>query len=345
MFRDGIVDCLVSVIIPVYNVEKYLKICVESVINQTYKNIEIILIDDGSKDLSGKICDEFKLIDDRIIVIHKANEGLGLTRNVGIDIAKGSYIVFVDSDDFVSSTMIEDLINSAYINKCDTVKDGCHRVDEKGNYLYSIEIEESVFKDKSIVTEMLPRMVGSSPSKKDSIIMSAWNVLYSMEIINKYNLKFESERKYISEDIIFNLSYFKYSKGTALINKCNYKYRTNGKSLTGSYKKDRFELSKILFEKEKEMLNELGIFNITEQRWIRNFFTYILTCIKQEDVNISNLEFNQAIENIKCICNDSYVKDLIEKFPINKLGLKQRVFIYLIKYKYAKLLYFATKLQ
>lgn len=100
-------DKLISVVIPVYNVEKYLKECLESVLNQTYKNLEIILVDDGSKDSSGEICDEYAKRDSRIKVIHKKNGGLSDARNAGIDAARGEYITFVDSDDYIEEDMYE----------------------------------------------------------------------------------------------------------------------------------------------------------------------------------------------------------------------------------------------
>ncbi len=111
-------DILVSVIVPVYNVEKYLTQCIDSFIAQTYKNIEIILVDDGSTDRSGEICDEFKQKDSRIIVIHKENGGISSARNKALDIAKGEYICFVDSDDFVHPRYVEILLGAALDNDC-----------------------------------------------------------------------------------------------------------------------------------------------------------------------------------------------------------------------------------
>ena len=102
---------LISIIVPVYNVEKYLDKCINSLINQSYKNLEIILIDDGSNDNSREICDEYALEDNRIKVIHKENEGLSATRNLGIDISKGDYIIFIDSDDWVNKDIISKLLN------------------------------------------------------------------------------------------------------------------------------------------------------------------------------------------------------------------------------------------
>ena len=106
----------ISVIIPVYNVEKYLKRCLDSVINQTYKNLEIILIDDGSTDKSGNICDEYAAKDKRIIVIHKENGGLSDARNKGLDICTGDYISFIDSDDWIENGFYEYVVNNVKDN-------------------------------------------------------------------------------------------------------------------------------------------------------------------------------------------------------------------------------------
>ena len=97
---------LISIIVPVYNVEEYLKECIDSIINQTYKRIEIILVDDGSTDKSGKICDDYAKIDKRIKVVHKENGGLSDARNVGISVSSGKYIAFVDSDDWVEKNYV-----------------------------------------------------------------------------------------------------------------------------------------------------------------------------------------------------------------------------------------------
>ena len=101
----------VSIVIPVYNVEKYLARCIQSVINQTYENIEIILVDDGSMDSSGKLCDTYKMRDNRIKVIHQRNLGVSAARNVGLDLAEGDSITFIDADDYVAENYIETLVN------------------------------------------------------------------------------------------------------------------------------------------------------------------------------------------------------------------------------------------
>ena len=111
----------VSIIIPVYNVEQYLERCLETVVNQSYKGLEIILVDDGSTDGSGKICDKYKELDERIVCIHKENGGLSSARNAGVNIATGEYFVFVDSDDWVSIRMVETLTKALQKNNSDIV--------------------------------------------------------------------------------------------------------------------------------------------------------------------------------------------------------------------------------
>ena len=116
MFND-----LISVVVPIYRVEKFLKRCVDSILNQTYKNIEVILVDDGSPDNCGLMCDEYKKQDHRVKVIHKQNSGLGYARNSGLDIAKGEFVSFIDSDDYISLDMYEKMYELAkFIYESDT---------------------------------------------------------------------------------------------------------------------------------------------------------------------------------------------------------------------------------
>lgn len=117
-------DILVSVIVPVYNVEEYLGRCVESILNQTYRNLEVILVDDGAKDSSGRICDQYAAQDHRVKVIHKENGGLSSARNAGIDIASGEYLKFVDSDDWLEPDAVESLLDQALRHQVELVLGG-----------------------------------------------------------------------------------------------------------------------------------------------------------------------------------------------------------------------------
>lgn len=166
---------LISIIVPVYNVERYLKKCVESLCGQTFKNLEIILVDDGSKDKSVEMCDEFAKLDSRIRVIHKENGGLSSARNAGIDIASGTYIGFVDSDDWCDSKMFEKLFENLIETKSSIAVCGVARFDENGNF---INIENSFAKNEKLTPDQAIRYFFDGKS------MPAWacNKLYKKEL-------------------------------------------------------------------------------------------------------------------------------------------------------------------
>ena len=169
---------LISVIVPIYNVEVYLKRCVDSIRNQTYKNLEIILVDDESPDNCGKICDEYAQKDDRIKVIHQKNKGLSGARNAGIEIATGKYIAFVDSDDYIESTMYEILYEDivkyhaglSICNRYYEFEDG-RRVER-----YKQSADTKVYSGKDAIIEM---------NNYSSFDMSAWDKLYKRELFNE----------------------------------------------------------------------------------------------------------------------------------------------------------------
>ena len=179
---------LISVIIPVYKVEKYLEKCIESVLKQTYTNLQIILVDDGSPDNCGKICDEYAKKDSRIEVIHKANGGLSDARNVGISKAKGRYIGFVDSDDYIKENMYEILLN--LIKKYDADVSICNLYDviDGNEYIRNKENGIREYSRLDILKEVL----------LDKNIQSyAWNKLYKKELFDE--IKYPIGKKY--EDI------------------------------------------------------------------------------------------------------------------------------------------------
>lgn len=161
------VELAISIIVPVYNVEKYLNRCLDSILNQTFTDFELILVDDGSTDNSGIICDEYKTKDNRIKVIHKENGGLSSARNAGLDIARGRYIGFVDSDDFISKDMYQILYNEAEKNKADMIMCEFKKVDK--NYE---AINNNLYKKSDI--KLL---------KKDEILEDMYSDMYDIYVV------------------------------------------------------------------------------------------------------------------------------------------------------------------
>lgn len=172
---------LVSVIVPIYNVEKYLKRCIESIIGQTYKNLEIILVNDGSLDNSICICEEYAKLDNRIKIIDKKNGGLSSARNAGIDVAKGVYLIFVDSDDYVAPNMIENLYSSVKKNNVKMAIGNYSLVDDMGNLIQSLDrelLEECVLTKEEYLMNMTRNM--------DGTYVVAWNKIYSKDLWLNY---------------------------------------------------------------------------------------------------------------------------------------------------------------
>ena len=213
--------CLVSIIIPVYNAEFYLKRCLDSVVVQTYQNIEVILIDDGSVDKSSEICDEYKFKDNRFVVIHnKYNKGVSAARNTGVDYASGKYICFIDSDDFVKNNYVEIL--------CENMKKGYEMV--CCNYLDVSKYGNVTCKDFGN-KELTKRYLIKSVIKGTGGVL--WNKMFVNDIIINNQLKFD-ESLFMCEDLIFILTYIQYVKRWIYIDKTLYIYNRLSKTSVSS---------------------------------------------------------------------------------------------------------------
>lgn len=213
-------DNLISVIVPVYNVEKYLHQCIDSIINQTYKNLEIILVDDGSTDNSGKICDEYKSKDNRITVIHKKNGGLSDARNAGLKVAKGEFIAFADSDDWLDQNIYNELITSLINNDADISACNIAFAYDNKTEISSISLSKSIFNSEEAINQLI---CGTG------FCAVAWNKLYKKTCIN--NMTFEVGKTH--EDEFFTYKVLSNAEKLVFINKPLYFYRQRTTSIMG----------------------------------------------------------------------------------------------------------------
>lgn len=331
---------MISIIVPVYNVEKYLKQCLDSLVCQTYQDIEVIMIDDGSTDSSGKICDEYAQKYPNFFVYHKENEGLGMARNTGLKYITGGYVTFVDSDDYLQDSCIEILYKNLIENHVDMCKGGFQRIVDSGKVVSIRRYENMIFEKEKARNELLPRMIGSSPSKHDSVEMCVCGALYNVQIIKDYKIQFPSEREYISEDLVFNIDYMQHANGACTIQETGYCYRVNMNSLSTSYRSDRFEASKFFYLQMKEKLENLHYDENTIFRLQRMFFIYIRMSISQENKKRAKKTRKECLNTIKSICNDTIVKNIIRDYQKDQMGIKQKIFLMLIRYKMVNELYF-----
>lgn len=323
----------VSIIVPVYNVEKYIERCLKSLVNQTLKDIEILIINDGTPDNSMKICEKYAKNDNRIKIFNKENEGLGLTRNYGIKRATGEYIAFVDSDDYVDLDYYEKLYNKAVKTSADVCFSN-YRINTEKNEILEDNIRCIPFKDEVIDSNSVLLNMLNVPSDNKNITnymgMSVWRAIYKLDIINSNHILFVSERKYISEDIVFNFDFLENSKVVSFIRDSFYYYCYNGSSLTHIYRNDRFTKNKILINKLIEKSKEYGKEDELRPGIANLFIDYVRAVIKQE-VNNSGKYKKEIREEIKRIINDDDVQKALK--IKTKVSFRKDVFDYFLKKK------------
>ena len=306
---------LVSVVVPIYNVEKYLDCCVESIVNQTYKNLEIILVDDGSPDSCPEKCDDWAKRDARIRVIHKKNQGLGMARNTGIENAIGEYICFFDSDDYIDLCLIEKAYRKAEQYQADIVLYGLKDFDDAGNILLVCipDTQKEYFSGNEIHNVLLPDLIDASfkESKNKSLPFSAWSGLFSMHLVGKAGWNFVSEREIISEDSYSLLQLYKHVDRVCILNEALYFHRRNVASLSRSFRKERFEKTKDFAQKALKLAKENGYSLEVDRRICGLFFNFIIDAIKH--IVESDLRFSEKIRTIRSICKDAFFRQCLLK--------------------------------
>lgn len=329
---------LVSVIVPVYNAEKYLQFCMDSIIRQTYHHLEIILIDDGSTDQSGKICDQYSKNDERVTVYHKKNEGLGLSRNFGIRHCHGSYLMFVDADDFIAPHMIENLLRACIRQQADLCITGYYQTSANGRIISCERYRNEIFEGARIKNELLPRMIGGLPGQWDGIYSMVWGKLYSADSLKKNGVFFQSERKVQAEDLAFHLEYLPYVRRAAVIEKCDYYYRKNASSLTMKYKKTRYEETVTFYF---FVLNKIRLLKLDDESTKRAngmLLSHVLGCFRQELPRYSSHTYRQCCQRTRRIVRSHTLQSVLRSYPVKQLPVKQRLYCECLKHRQTLLL-------
>lgn len=326
---------LVSIVLPIYNVEKYIDRCVESIVNQTYRNLEIILIDDGSLDGCPQKCDEWAKRDKRIKVIHKVNAGLGFARNTGIEHASGEYICFFDSDDYIDSYTIEKTYGAAKDNNSDIVLFGHYEVDLQGKVVktYIPNVEKNFFTNSEVQEKLLPDLVSDNPAtgKSTNLWLSACFCMYSMKMILRSGWRFVSEREIISEDVYSLLRLYKDVEKVWIISEAFYYYCENSTSLTHTYKADRYNKIKRFYNACISLCDELEYSNEVKKRFSGPFISNTIAAMKiifTTDMTISDKKIA-----FRTICKDKQLHEIVENMDIGKEKVTRKMLIFFLKHK------------
>ena len=337
----------VSVIVPIYNVEKYLERCLKSLVNQSLQEIEIILIDDGSTDNSPLICDQYAKQDGRIKVVHKQNQGLGMARNTGLELASGEYVVFIDSDDFIEKNAYQEMYDMIKSENAEMLITNYYEyITNTGEKKEMKTVRNVRIVEGEEIKKVACQMVGFSPLEKneDDIGMSVWKNMYLRKFIEENQIKFYSEREYVSEDAIFQLVTVPKMKKVILSTNCYYYYCQNdNQSLSATFRESKFEEYKKLYQKEYELLETNGIIETGKYYIATTFLGNIRAHIKQLSSNrYSKKRKKELIEKIE---KDTMVQAVLKWYPYDRTSMKQRVFSIALKNNWTWVILFFGKLQ
>lgn len=323
----------ISIIVPVYNVEKYVRKCLESIIHQTYKNIEIIIIDDGSTDNSLKICKEFEKKDKRIIVIHQENQGLSASRNNGIKLATGDYIGFIDSDDIVSPYMYEYLYKSIIKNKSDISSCQFSAFYEGEEPNFTNEYYDISYTSKEALIELI---------KDKEITSHAVDKLYKKELFNE--IEYPIGKKF--EDINTTYKLFQKSKKISFV-KCDlYGYLQRDGSITRQYKiSTTLDFINAVNERYENLYNNLEELNIyLDMNRVNSILRYFLDIVEHKKIEVlKNKKLKEVLNKEINFGKKIFTKE-VRKINRKKRNLLLRIlFINKYLFYYTMICYFKFK--
>ncbi len=320
-----------SIVVPCYNVERYLSQCIESLCKQTLTDIEIILVDDGSPDDSGKICDGWAERDSRIKVIHKPNGGVSAARNDGMAIANGEYIIFCDSDDWLPENALETLYNEGTSTNADVViGDVYQSLDGKDTlarfYAKSFVTSERTFIDKMIQADFYktycPMPAETGPAFGYG---GPWNKAVKLSMLRDCGIKFDVRVKGIFDDIIYTAHILANAKTVAYVTTPVYYYRLIPMSITRSFKANAPEINNAIFKSWEEFMSKFdrnGMFSKPYYAVVVRRFAEILPVYFFSEKNTKSL--NEKLAEMKVMLHTEPYKTAIKEVDTNKLSAYQR---------------------
>lgn len=335
---------LVTIIVPIYNEEKHLRKCIESLRAQTLKDIQIILVNDESTDSSGDICDEYAQKDNRIQVIHQFNTGQGIARNIGIKQAKSPYIGFVDADDWVEKDMFEKMYQTAIQTQADITMCNCFEVVRGMETTTHIKTTTNILEHEQIIKELLLPMVGGTTLQdhyENNIPGYVCRCLYKQELIQ--GLTFISEREILFEDLWFNIQAMYRSNKIAIVPEPLYHYIHHEVSFVTTYKKDLWERQQRLDTLILNFFKAHHIKEPVEHRMNTRKLIHLFSSMNNEVYVENKKTTKQQKQAIIDMCMDEKIQEALRQVEPGQITLKQKIRLMLIKKRWFNILYWVVK--
>jgi len=335
----------VSIIVPVYNIEKYFSHCMDSLLNQSLQDIEIVLVDDGSPDRCPAMCDEFAMQDPRVKVVHKENEGAGFARNSGLALAVGEYVAFVDPDDYMALNAFERLYTAAMATNADVVYSSSYLFNNQGYTWRETNINKELRYDtREEIRRRMLDMIAKPPKSGNNwdVQNSVWSALYRHSLFKKFNLLFPSERVLITDDLWFNLNYLLHCTCVISIPDPLYYFRFNPLSLTNIVRSDKITKSHYFYQ---HLLAFLKANDFGAEGYLRATRLFIeISRVAISQFVQSSLPRKEKIQWLKLTANQPFWGEIAASFPYRQLPLKYALHFYLLYKRSYRLLYYYAKL-
>ncbi len=330
----------VSIVIPVYNAEKYLDRCIESAVNQIYKETEIILVDDGSTDLSPVMCEKWAEKDSRIKVIHKPNEGAGLARNTGLDAVTGEYILFIDSDDYILPETVQKCVEAAIRDDSEIVLYGRADVLKSGEIKKkTIETDKFYYEGSDATEELLSSLCVRSKGFGFGVV----GKMLKTSAVKACGVRFYSEREVLSEDALFLADYFACVKKATIVPEYFYMCVLHGDSLSNKQYLDFQSKNNVFLNKIIDICDKNGYSQNIKNHLKARYLSYALAGIKQ--VAASGKSYKESVAGIKILFNDDVLCTALTNEVLSLCSSAAALFWKLFRLKCGLLCYLLLKLK
>lgn len=319
----------VSVIVPVYNAEKYLQECVDSILRQTLADIEVILVDDGSSDSSPVICDGYAEQDKRVKAIHQRNSGAAAARNQGMNVAQGEYIAFVDSDDWIDADMYKRMVAVAEADDCDLVICDCLKESDCGSQLYTHDLPAGFYDRERMYSVYFSQLL-MPDTMEYPVTISNSLLLIRREVISANGITFPEGMRF-SEDLLFGseVGYFSQSM-TYLKEYAPYHYRQNPDSVTHTAYKDKWPLLRELWCRINESFGKKQDYDFTQQIQRCMLFFVYMAMNQRRYAGLSKKEF---FHEAGVVLDDPLVQTTLKKTSIRQLHISRKLKIITLIYQ------------